>query len=35
MIVRELFDVTGQIYYLMEQRKVSVEELDSVPLDQV
>ncbi|XP_026207168.1 nuclear prelamin A recognition factor [Anabas testudineus] len=26
---------SGQIYYLMEQRKVSVEELDSVPLDQV
>ncbi|XP_029953619.1 nuclear prelamin A recognition factor isoform X2 [Salarias fasciatus] len=26
---------SGEIYYLMEQRKVSVEELDSVPLDQV
>ncbi|KAA8581087.1 hypothetical protein FQN60_002668 [Etheostoma spectabile] len=26
---------SGEIYYLMEQRKVSVEELDSVPLDHV
>ncbi|XP_058476299.1 nuclear prelamin A recognition factor isoform X2 [Solea solea] len=26
---------SGEIYYMMEQRKVSVEELDSVPLDQV
>lgn len=26
---------SGEIYYLMEQRKVSVEELNSVPLDQV
>lgn len=33
--VRVMFHVPGQIYYLMEQRKVSVEELDSVPLDQV
>lgn len=27
--------VSGEIFNLMEQRKVSVEELDSVPLDQV
>lgn len=26
---------SGEIYYLMEQRKVSAEDLDSVPLDQV
>lgn len=29
------FFVSGEIYCLMEQRKTSVEELDSVPLDHV
>lgn len=30
-----MFDVSVEVCYLMEQKKVSVEELDSVPLDQV